>query len=369
MLLKFICKIGSGGTAPQMQEEYAADGVTFIKASNLDSIIENQNENKACKITKESVQRHKYKQYPQGTILFAKSGLSCTKNRVYVTKDSSYIVNHLCALVVTSPQIDSEWLALFIKHYNVTKLIKDESYPSISLQSIGMIDVPTVSLKKQIEISTAIQKIKDGIEEKKKQLDQLDLLIKSRFMEMQKFATSKEKIGVFFEEITKGPFGSDMKKSLYVPRDATTWKVYIQANVIEGDPSVGNYWISDDYFQKKCSRYEVKPEDILITCDGTLGKIYVLPENIERGVISSSLLKIRLKKDFLPLYFKYIWELEMLDEAISQVNNSALKHLPSAKAISKMTVPVLPLVCQQEFVNFLHQVDKSKFVVHSKYFL
>jgi type I restriction enzyme S subunit len=144
-----------------------------------------------------------------------------------------------------------------------------------------------------------------------------------------------------------------MKKSLYVPRDATTWKVYIQANVIEGDPSVGNYWISDDYFQKKCSRYEVKPEDILITCDGTLGKIYVLPENIERGVISSSLLKIRLKKDFLPLYFKYIWELEMLDEAISQVNNSALKHLPSAKAISKMTVPVLPLVCQQEFVNFL----------------
>jgi hypothetical protein len=42
MLLKFICKIGSGGTAPQMQEEYAADGVTFIKASNLDSIIENQ---------------------------------------------------------------------------------------------------------------------------------------------------------------------------------------------------------------------------------------------------------------------------------------------------------------------------------------
>lgn len=81
-----------------------------------------------------------------------------------------------------------------------------------------------------------------------------------------------------FEEVCasmmKGPFGSDIKKSLYVPKSDDAYKVYIQANAIEKDASIGDYYISKEYFDTKMYRFEVKPNDYIITCDGTLGSFY-----------------------------------------------------------------------------------------------
>ena len=87
MLLKDICKITSGQNAPQNQDDYDVNGLTFIKASNLDSIIFEDNENSASKITEDAVTKYKLKLYPANSIVFAKSGLSCVKNRVYLTKE------------------------------------------------------------------------------------------------------------------------------------------------------------------------------------------------------------------------------------------------------------------------------------------
>jgi type I restriction enzyme S subunit len=363
--LSEIADVNAGGTPSRARPDYWNGVIPWIKISNMHSDLTTEYDET---ITEKGLENSSAKIFKTGTILYT---IFATLGNTSILGIDAATNQAIAGISIKDKTISPRYLLYFLKSLKprILDIGKGVAQHNINLSILRNIKVPFLPNKEQQRIISTLDSISKLIQIKRNVALKLDCLTKSRFMEMQKFATSKEKIGVFFEEITKGPFGSDMKKSLYVPRDATTWKVYIQANVIEGDPSVGNYWISDDYFQKKCSRYEVKPEDILITCDGTLGKIYVLPENIERGVISSSLLKIRLKKDFLPLYFKYIWELEMLDEAISQVNNSALKHLPSAKAISKMTVPVLPLVCQQEFVNFLHQVDKSKFVVHSKYFL
>jgi restriction endonuclease S subunit len=363
MLLKFICKIGSGGTAPQMQEEYAADGVTFIKASNLDSIIENQNENKACKITKESVQRHKYKQYPQGTILFAKSGLSCTKNRVYVTKDSSYIVNHLCALVVTSPQIDSEWLALFIKHYNVTKLIKDESYPSISLQSIGMIDVPTVSLKKQIEISTAIQKIKDGIEEKKKQLDQLDLLIKSRFNEMFDALQPNIPFGSV-ASIVRGASPRPISRFLTDKPEGVNW---IKIGDTDSDSIYVTRTSEKVTAQGALKSRHVSPGDFILSNSMSFGRPYIL--KISGCVHDGWLIVSNYQGSFDPIFLYYLLRSPKIQiQFDAAADGSTVRNLNSDK-VKKVLLLVPKKSEQVKFAECAKLIDKSKFVVHSKYFL
>ena len=89
--LESIANVSSGQKAPQAQEDYVLNGYTFIKASNLDDLIEDDNENRACKITDEAVKSNKLKLVKPNAILFAKSGLSCVKNRVYLTKKESYI--------------------------------------------------------------------------------------------------------------------------------------------------------------------------------------------------------------------------------------------------------------------------------------
>ena len=83
--LSTICRITSGQGAPQDNNEYINGVHTFIKASDLDTIIADDSEVNSTKITDDAIQNHNYKVFPKNTIVFAKSGQSCKKNRVYLT--------------------------------------------------------------------------------------------------------------------------------------------------------------------------------------------------------------------------------------------------------------------------------------------
>ncbi len=184
MLLKEISSVSSGQGAPQSKEDYCESGITFIKASDLDAIIEDQNEDRASKITDEAFKRNKLCLFPKDTILFAKSGMSCLKNRVYVLKEASCVVNHLCCVSNVDERYDVNWIALFLKHYNVTRFIKDNAYPSISLKDVGSIVLPTIDKSLQKQIVESISIIQKAIDLKRKQLEDLDELVKSKFQEM-----------------------------------------------------------------------------------------------------------------------------------------------------------------------------------------
>ena len=164
--------------------------------------------------------------------------------------------------------------------------------------------------------------------------------------------------------MTKGPFGSDIKKSLYVPKSTDTYKVYIQVNAIEKDASLGDYFISKEYFDSKMSRFEVKPNDYIITCDGTLGRYLRLPPTMERGIISASLLRITLKTNILPRFFEYLWDGYIMSRLTSDIRNSALVHLPSATKIGKVLIPLPSIVEQERIVAELDLlqgiIDKQK---------
>lgn len=178
------------------------------------------------------------------------------------------------------------------------------------------------------------------------------------------FKYESHKFKEYTFDMTKGPFGSDMKKDLYVPKGADTYKVYIQINAIQGNQNLGDYYISKEYFKQKISRFEVHPGDFIITCDGTLGKHLKLDENMERGVISPSLLRLTLDESKMTQeYFEYMWDMYMLLLMKKEARNACLVHLPSAKVIGEVDIPVAPFELQKEFSAFVHQVDKSKVAI------
>ena len=195
------------------------------------------------------------------------------------------------------------------------------------------------------------------------------MIFKSRFIEM--FGDLKENQNyrtILFSQCTKsmikGPFGSDMKKSLYVPKGKDTYKVYIQLNAIQRNQSLGNYYISKDYFDKKISRFEVKPNDFIITCDGTLGKLLQLDENMEKGVISSSLLKITLDETVIDSsFFEILWTNVILPNLSRYTRNACLVHLPSVSTIGNLEFHLPDLYLQKEYTKLVKQIDKSKFLL------
>ena len=49
----------------------------------------------------------------------------------------------------------------------------------------------------------------------------------------------------------KGPFGSALKKEIFVPKSNDTVKVYEQQNAISKDWKLERYFVTNEYFQSK----------------------------------------------------------------------------------------------------------------------
>ena len=102
-----------------------------------------------------------------------------------------------------------------------------------------------------------------------------------------------------------GPFGSSLKKEFYV---AKGYKVYGQEQVIKGDAFYGHYYVNEEKYLELGS-CKIRPFDILISLVGTVGKVLLLPENCQPGIINPRLIKISLDRDvYLPKFFKYYFE-------------------------------------------------------------
>ena len=116
----------------------------------------------------------------------------------------------------------------------------------------------------------------------------------------------------------KGPFGSSLTKSMFVPDSPNAYKVYEQKNAISKDATLGHYFIDKDKYDE-LKGFAVQPEDIIVSCAGTIGETYVLPLNIREGIINQALMTIRLFdksiSNFYLLYFDFILKREAAKES------------------------------------------------------
>lgn len=105
----------------------------------------------------------------------------------------------------------------------------------------------------------------------------------------------------------KGPFGGALKKSMFVENGV---KVYEQKHAIKKDNSIGSYYISKTDFAN-LKNFEVNPGDFIISCAGTIGEIYRLPENSSKGIINQALIKLTINENKInPDYLKHIFKYE-----------------------------------------------------------
>ncbi len=301
------------------------------------------------------------------TIVIGRVGEYC--GAVHLTTEKCWITDN--ALMVTEwyQEVDKQYLVYFLNAMNLHQYAKTVGQPSISQANVYGLDINLPLIEQQQEIVKILNLVSKVIIDREEELKRLDNLIKARFVELFgdpniEFKYESHKFKEFASDMTKGPFGSDMKKDLFVPKGEDTYKVYIQANAIQGDQNIGDYYISKDYFDSKIFRFEVHPGDYIITCDGTLGKHLKLSDEMEKGVISPSLLRLTLNEEKMTSeYFEYLWDMYMLLLMKKEARNACLVHLPSAKVIGEIDIPVPPFTMQKEFSRFVEQTDKSKVAV------
>ena len=220
-------------------------------------------------------------------------------------------------------------------------------------------------IDRQCEIVDVLDKLTQIIQQRNKEISALDELIKARFVEMfgdpelNPMGWEQVTLNDVCSSIVRGPFGSALKKEFFVEPDETTYKVYEQKHAIQKSASIGTYYITEEKYQE-LKRFECLPGDILMSCSGTMGELYQLPDGCEKGVINQALCKFTLNERILPICF-----LVYMKQTIGnlETKGSGIQNIAAVSYVKQMPINLPPMDVQNEFEQFVHQVDKSKVAV------
>ena len=152
-----------------------------------------------------------------------------------------------------------------------------------------------------------------------------------------------------FDEIAqykKGPFGSALKKDLFVPQSENAIKVYEQQNAIKKDWTLSRYYITKDYFNAHMKQFVAKAGDLIVSCAGTIGEVYELPKDAEEGVFNQALMRVRVNNEVVNKEI-FITVFSSMIDKFSKIysNGSAIKNIPPFADLKKTQV-YLP--CKEE---------------------
>ena len=298
-------------------------------------------------------------------VAVVKDGAGIGRTTLYPAKSS---VIGTMQYLLPKENVLPEYLCYVVRYMHLEKYFTGSTIPHIYFKDYKNEQFNLDPWDVQKQIVNVLGKCEKIISDRQSEIVKLDDLIKARFVEMfgDPIQNPKGWDMPLIEDVVAneknalkaGPFGSALKKEYYV---ASGYKIYGQEQVISGDCTFGDYYIDEERY-KSLENCAIQPGDVLISLVGTYGKLLVIPEVFEPGIINPRLVKITFDKEKVnPYYFKFFFQSESLKKALSENTHGGTMDILNLGIVRKIEMPLPPLKLQNEFVAFVYQVDKSKF--------
>ena len=291
-------------------------------------------------------------------------GATC--GTINITAPKSYVTGNAMCLDDLRPDVLLEYLYYSLLHYNFRNVISGSAQPQITRQGLEKVNIELHSLDEQRTIIDVLSKLERIILARKEELQKLDNLVKARFVEM--FGDPKSnpnsypisQLSEHIEFLTSGSRGW----AQYCVDNGSEWFITIK-NVKDCRISIDNMQPINAPDNAEAKRTKVQEGDLLISITADLGRTGVVTKEIaDHGAyINQHLTCIRLNKEILnPLYVAFFMESPAGKEQFEAKNQSAVKAGLNFNSINSLRLLVPPMDEQSAFVEFIHQVDKSKVV-------
>lgn len=267
--IRSIADVTAGQGAPK-PDEFSDSGIPFVRAGSLEDLLAGKSESDLELVPAATAKKRKLKLYPSGSILFAKSGMSATKDRIYVLRNPAHVVSHL-AILTPKDNVHRDYLRLVLKQFPPSSLIKDPAYPAIGLGEIQGFEIPVPDeIDYQKRIAHLLGKVEGLIARRKQHLQQLDDLLKSVFLEMFGDTVRNEKgwdtseLEKLCEEVIDCPHStpvySDEKTGYYCVRSGDIVDGYLDLSK--------TLHVVREIYEERIKRYTPQIGDIVYSREG-----------------------------------------------------------------------------------------------------
>ena len=301
-------------------------------------------------------------QFDTDNVLYSK--LRPNLNKVVIPDRGGFATSEMLPLKPNASVLCREYLAAYLRSDSFVSWAVSKTagakMPRLGTKVLLDKEIPLPPLEEQRRIAAQLDKVSDLIAKRRAQLDKLDLLVKARFVEMFGDPVSNEKDWTNVSlgdiaEIRIGPFGSLLHKEDYITGGHA---LVNPSHIIDGQICVDeNLTVSDEKYDE-LSAYRLELDDIVLGRRGEMGRCAVVHQ---KGLLcGTGSIIIRPNALMKPYFLQNI------------ISNPAYKKIIEDKAVgvtmmnlnvpivSALTVPLLPVHLQEQFIDFMELVDKSK---------
>lgn len=352
-----IAKITAGQAAPK---HFSDKGYPFIRAGHLEKLIAGDKLKNLPKVSKEVAEKKRLKLIPKGTILFAKSGMSATKNRVYITEEKCYFVSHLAG-ILPSEKFSTPYLSRFFLWYNPSKLILDSAYPSIRLEDINNLKIPLPPIEDQKKIA-AILDAADSYRQKTKALiTKYDELTQSLFLDM--FGDPFEGDTCALKDNINIVGGYAFKSKDFIKEGIPLIKI---GTVNKGYFEIENFSFLPSTFLDSHSKWIVKPGDILMSLTGTVGKkdygnVEIATDNYDSYLLNQRVAKIEPLNDvYLKEFLFGLFSNNKTKTEITKISRGVRQANISNKDIENLKMITPSIKDQEKYLYTIKSIESQK---------
>lgn len=312
-----------------------------------------------------------------GDIVIEKSGGSDNfpvGRIVYYDKiDGIYLCNNFTSILRPNKElvINKYLLYLMMNLYKkgVTTKFQTKTTGIRNLQLTSYLantEINIHNIQTQKEIVAVLDKVTSLISRRKEQLEKLDILVKSKFIEMfgdpvlNPKGWEKKKLGEVLKSLTTGlnprqffKLNTDDAKNYYV-----TIKELKSGTLVFNSKTD---MVNDEALKLINGRSNLEKDDVLFTGTGTIGETYILKSkpnnwNIKEGVYSLK----PMKEHVIPYYLKTLFAMDNMKKEYSKfIVGGTVKSIPM-RDLHLLIIPIPPLDLQNQFAEFVEQVEKNK---------
>jgi len=155
-------------------------------------------------------------------------------------------------------------------------------------------------------------------------------------------------------EFVRGPFGGSLKKNCFVEEG---FAVYEQQHAINNQFESIRYYIDKTKFGEM-QRFELKYGDLIMSCSGTMGKVAIVPEGIQSGIINQALLKLTPNKIINKEYLKrWMESTHFFYEIAKNSKGAAIKNVASVKILKEIKVPLPSNEIQKGIIDTIDSLE------------